>query len=291
MAFTEVVTNKRLVGKLETRNIETVFELFIFEDKCAREAEAWHCSKQRGISEEPTSQEHAQSNRPDNKRNKWKATAVQAAEGRNKQHPGRVPGGGAPRPGGGFQKPAPAKQGTDKWCEIHETDRHDLTECRLVKGLTENHQKERDNRRPDGDSDNAPEEVGLDFKEPQEFVATAFGGATTPPSRRRAELLWKEVCAASPAPESSRLIKWSGTLITFDWNDHPNNMAGFTLLCVVVTPTICNIGVARLLVDGGAGLNLLSPEGFHKMQIGERRLRLLKPFYGITEGKTVPEKK
>ncbi|RLN11764.1 hypothetical protein C2845_PM09G11810 [Panicum miliaceum] len=36
-------------------------------------------------------------------------------EGRNKQHPSRVHGGGACRPGGGFQKLAPAKPRAGKW--------------------------------------------------------------------------------------------------------------------------------------------------------------------------------
>ena len=35
MAFSEGVTNKRLVGKLETHNVETLFELFALADKCA----------------------------------------------------------------------------------------------------------------------------------------------------------------------------------------------------------------------------------------------------------------
>ena len=54
-----------------------------------------------------------------------------------------------------------------------------------------------------------------------------------------------------------------------------------------MTPTICNIGVGRTLVDGGAGLNLLSPEVFCKMQIGERKLTPSAPFYGVTDGKAV----
>ena len=35
MAFSEGVTNKQLVGKLETHNVETVSELFTLVDKCA----------------------------------------------------------------------------------------------------------------------------------------------------------------------------------------------------------------------------------------------------------------
>jgi hypothetical protein len=62
-----------------------------------------------------------------------------------------------------------------------------------------------------------------------------------------------------PASVSSQLLKWLGTPITFDWNDHLDNTAGVGILPMVVTPTICNLGEGKVLVDGGAGLNLLSP--------------------------------
>ena len=67
----------------------------------------------------------------------------------------------------------------------------------------------------------------------------------------------------------------------------PSNTAGVGLLPVIVMLTIRNIGVGRALVDGGAGLNLLSPEVFHRMQIGERKLTPSAPFSGVTDGKTV----
>ena len=60
------------------------------------------------------------------------------------------------------------------------------------------------------------------------------------------------------------------------------------LFPVVVMPTVCNIGVGRTLVDGGAGLNLLLLEVFRRMQIRERKLAPLAPFCGVTDGKTVP---
>ncbi|RLN35650.1 putative polyprotein [Panicum miliaceum] len=240
MAFTEGVTNKRLVGKLETRNVETVSELFVLADKCAQEVEAQQRSERRGVLDEPAEPEHTRSGQPDNKKNKRKAATILAAvEGRNKQQPGRAPGGGAPRPGVGFQNPAPAKPGAGKWSKIHRTDRHDLTECRLVKGLAEDHRKERGDHRPDGDG--APEEAGLGFQEARQAVTTIFGGATAPPSRRRAKVLWREVCAVSPAPESSRLMKWSGTPITFDRNDHLDNMAGVGLLPVHGVDKVSNL--------------------------------------------------
>jgi hypothetical protein len=177
MAFSEGVTDKRLVGKLERHNIETITELFFLVNKCAREAEAQSCTEWRNAPEEPASQEHS---RLDNKKNKQKAVAVLVTEGRNKPPTGRNPGRGP-------QKPAPAV--ASKWCEIHKTDRHDLTECRFVKGLAENHQKEQGEHRHDGDDENAPSGMGLGFQEPRQAVATVFGLASAPPSRRRAKLL------------------------------------------------------------------------------------------------------
>jgi hypothetical protein len=57
---------------------------------------------------------------------------------------------------------------------------------------------------------------------------------------------------------------------------------------VVVIPTIWNLGMGRVLVDGGVGLNLHSSEVFHKMQIGKHKLLPSMPFYGVTDGRTVP---
>ena len=41
-------------------------------------------------------------------------------------------------------------------------------------------------------------------------------------------------------------------------------------------------------MDGGASLNLLSPEVFRQMQIGEHNLTPSAPFCGVTNGKTLP---
>jgi hypothetical protein len=132
MAFSKGITNKRLVGKLETHNVETVAELFTLADKCAREAEAQSCTERRNAAEEPVS---SKCSRPGNKKNKRKAVATLATKGHNKPPTGRNPAGGS-------QKSALAKQRAGKWCKIHKTDQHDLTKYRLVKGLAENHQKD-----------------------------------------------------------------------------------------------------------------------------------------------------
>jgi hypothetical protein len=57
------------------------------------------------------------------------------------------------------------------------------------------------------------------------------------------------------------------------------------LLC---TPTINNIAVNRTLIDGGAGLNIISIEVFKKMQVSYHRLMPTRPFFGVIEGSTTP---
>ena len=48
-------------------------------------------------------------------------------------------------------------------------------------------------------------------------------------------------------------LKWSDVLITFSRTDHPKSTKGVGRLPIVVTPTIHNIKVGRVLIDGGAG--------------------------------------
>lgn len=108
------------------------------------------------------------------KRNKRKAIIALGPEGQN-QPP--LPEG----PGGDKKWSTPACPVSDKWCEIYKTDRHDLTKCRLVKGLAENHQKEREDYcRRDGDGEDGG--GGLGFQEPHQAVATIFGEANAPSS-------------------------------------------------------------------------------------------------------------
>jgi hypothetical protein len=52
------------------------------------------------------------------------------------------------------------------------------------------------------------------------------------------------------------------------------------------TPTINNVAVNRTLIDGGAGLNIISVEIFEKMQVPYHRLMPTRPFFGVTEGST-----
>ena len=57
------------------------------------------------------------------------------------------------------------------------------------------------------------------------------------------------------------------------------------MLC---SPIISNVVVTRTLIDGGAGLNVLSVETFNNLQVPYSQLQPTKPFSGITDGSTIP---
>ena len=59
-------------------------------------------------------------------------------------------------------------------------------------------------------------------------------------------------------------------------------------LPMLCTPTICNMAVTKTLIDGGAGLNVLSVEAFGLLHVPHGRLRATKPFSGVVDGSTCP---
>ena len=59
----------------------------------------------------------------------------------------------------------------------------------------------------------------------------------------------------------------------------------------MVSPTICNLKVTKVLVDGGAGLNLISPAVTKKLQIPDGYLEETGTFQGVNPGRSQPKGK
>ena len=59
-------------------------------------------------------------------------------------------------------------------------------------------------------------------------------------------------------------------------------------LPMLYSPVISNVQVTRTLIDGGAGLNVLSVEMFNNLQVPYGQLQPTKPFSGVTDGSTTP---
>jgi hypothetical protein len=83
-------------------------------------------------------------------------------------------------------------------------------------------------------------------------------------------------------------MKWSTSRIGFDEENHLASTKSVGTIPLLGMPTINNIAVNRTLIDGGAGLNIISVEVFEKMQVPYHRLMPTRPFFGVMEGSTMP---
>ena len=117
------------------------------------------------------------------------------------------------------------------------------------------------------------------------------GGTSLHSSHRQLKQWVWEVNAAEPPVESRKLLKWSSTPIIFDIEDHPNLTTAVGCLPLLVSPTIRNLKVTKLLVDDGAGLNLISPKVISKLQIVEEELKVTGTFQGVNPGRSHPKGK
>jgi len=65
-------------------------------------------------------------------------------------------------------------------------------------------------------------------------------------------------------------------------------MAGAGELPLIVSPTIANVQVKHVLIDGGAGLSMLSTSAFLRMELRGIRLHPAEPFAGVGPGAITP---
>ena len=85
--------------------------------------------------------------------------------------------------------------------------------------------------------------------------------------------------------------KWSRMPIIFDTEDHPDRTTAVGCLPLLVSPTIRNLKVTKLLVDGGAGMNLISPDVIKRLQIPDGDLEETGTFQGVNLGRSQPKGK
>ena len=112
------------------------------------------------------------------------------------------------------------------------------------------------------------------------------GGASLHTSHRRLKQWAREITAAEPSFDAQRPLKWSSTPIIFDNEDHPDRTTAVGFLPLLVSPTIHNLKVTKMLVDGGAGLNLISPAVIEKLQIPDGDLEETGTFQGVNLGRS-----
>jgi hypothetical protein len=124
-----------------------------------------------------------------------------------------------------------------------------------------------------GDSDSG------DDTDRRKKLYVMYGGSWELTSRRNVKSLRREVLSATPrAPKAAPHQRWRSTTISFGASDCPENMAGAGILPLITAPIIANIKLHHVLIDGGAGLNVISHAAFRQLQILGSRLGPSCPF-------------
>jgi hypothetical protein len=100
-----------------------------------------------------------------------------------------------------------------------------------------------------------------------------YGGSSELISQRDVKTLRREVFSVKPGtPKAAPHQWWRSTTISFEPSDYPENMAGAGVLPLIIAPTITNIRLHHVLIDGGAGLSIISYAAFKQVQILEPKL-------------------
>ena len=89
-------------------------------------------------------------------------------------------------------------------------------------------------------------------------VAALLGGSQAPPTSHHIKPFIRRVSAA-PTRQGALPDRAAPKVgLAFNSEDHPSNSACSGALPMLCTPTLCQVAVTRTLIDGSAGLNVLS---------------------------------
>src|SRR6187399_131743 len=142
----------------------------------------------------------------------------------------------------------------------------------------------RDRRPEDDDHKEDDESGGQEFQKATNAMCVD-GGASLHASHRQLKQWAREIIAAEPSSGAQKPLKWSNTPIIFDAEDHPDRTTAVGSLLLLVSPTIRNLKVKKMLVDGGAGLNLILPVVIKRLQIPDGDLEETGMFQGVNPGR------
>jgi hypothetical protein len=198
---------------------------------------------------------------------------------------------------------------------VHPNSRHSTSECREIIKLTKRVSEWHEQTSKDGslpyrqpgkervdDGDVAAGERDLGYQSPEGVLKDVFtgdsdsgddndrrktlyvmyGGSWELTFRRNIKSLHQEVLSAVPGvPKAASHQRWRSTTISFGASECPENMAGAGILPLITAPVIANIKLHHVLIDGGAGLNVISYAAFSQLQILGSRLGPSHPFSGV----------
>jgi hypothetical protein len=207
-------------------------------------------------------------------------------------------------------------------CPVHPWARHSTTECCEIQKLVEHLSKRRDQASREGsspprwsgkekasDADAATTERELGYQTPNNDLKSLFhqsdsefgrdehrkklyvmyGGSLELISRWDVKTLRREVLSVKPGtPKAVPHQRWKSTTIFFGPTDCLENMASAGVLPVVTASTIANVRLHHVLINGGAGLSVISYAAFKHLQIPKSKLAPSRPFSGVGPNPVYP---
>jgi hypothetical protein len=285
VVFHQGVRDEKMLEKLTTHDIQDVSALFSLADKCAKavEGRAWHSPTAQVAKEEskPSAEAQAQGGGNSNNNKKKKTGGNHSLDGAPTATAAAAGGGrGGPRGNKHPRQPSNSDNGSTK-CPVHNSTRHTVSECREIKKLTEQFREKMQQQRLDGTPSRQREgkqkvdsqeekDVEMEFQdakraqkviygqsdsesgdnEHRKMLHIMFGGSWAITSRRGVKTVQREIVAVASALKAAPHRKWVETLIGFDTSDCPKSMAGAVQLPLLVSPTISNIKLYHILIDG-----------------------------------------
>nr|ABB47352.2 retrotransposon protein, putative, unclassified [Oryza sativa Japonica Group] len=296
-AFRGGVRHNRMLEKIASKEPQTTAELFQLADRVARKEEAWTWnSSGSGVAAPAAPGSAARSERRDRRRKKRAHRGPPERGGlrATKRRRPALPAGSA-RPASGVPCTTPPSttsrtavvkslaERTRKW---EEERRQERREGKAPAAPAGNRRGEAKQKATAEDVDDGDDDLG--FQEPGATVATVDGGACAHASRWSLKAMKRELLAAAPTHKATRRARWSEVALTFDQTDHPPCVARGGQIAMMVSPTVCNVKLGRVLRDGGAALNILSPAAFDAIKAPGMVLRPSQPIIGVTPGHTWP---
>jgi hypothetical protein len=299
------VRDEKMLEKLATHDIKTVTTLFALADKCAKVAKgrAWHSTPQTGVTQTGGSGAATQGggkkkNCGHDRSQSGASVAAVAARGQD-EHDKR-----------------PRQQGSNSGsCTVHPNIRQSASKCREILKIAKRISERREQASKDGspprrrpgkekvdEGDLAAGEGDLGYQSPEQVLKDIltrdsdssddndrhkklymmYGGSWELTSHRNVKSLRREVLSTTPGvPKVTPHQRWWSTTISFEASDCPENMAGAGILPLMTALVIANMRLHHVLIDGGAGLNVISHAAFKQLQILGSRLGPSRPFCGM----------
>jgi hypothetical protein len=121
--------------------------------------------------------------------------------------------------------------------------------------------------------------------ERRKALQVMFRGSWAITSRRVIKTLHREIAAVTPALKATPHRKWVKSPIGFDACDCHKSMAGARQFPLLVSPTISNVKLYHVLIDGGAALNLVS---LQEAADTDGKLQPSHPFSGVGPVSVMP---